>query len=632
MDNRSIFISIIFVCCFYFFNLVTGQALLELLKVKTNKALSTITGLILLFAMTEIMCIPFMLFRGEFKVLFILFCTVELLTFILSSIYLFWYKNDYSILKFDYKKSISIWVLLIIVFVLVQTLVPTFFSRHDGDDAFYIAIATSIQQTGKVFANNPSIGLNKFPFPTNYSFTSFEVLVTIFSQILNFDPVTVFHSLMPLSMIPLSYISNYAFALALFPKKKNKAIYFTLFVAVLTFFNGFTGCLPSSVILLRPWMGKSVMIAVLFPVFIAYFIYFYRSTKRDPYFFLLGMSLIAAACASSTGLYLFPIEYFLLFMCFLLIKRFPLKETFVLLVKAFLSVVPMLIILGWFYINLKNGNELEIISEFETEKDWLGELDYIVNSNWTFLIIYILSFVYFIFFGNEIERLLFVILPVALLLTFLNPLLHQFVGRNLTSLPTYWRLFWLILYYPSIITCAMSAYKEIDSKYLKVVGLLPIIALCNPYFLSLSDWKYTGVENSKKIPNYVFEAIDTIKDNTNTDNPNDLYLLSLPAYNIFVRQCTGEISLVMPRLNYVKEAFESINQESDFKYVRNLFKFDKDDIIRDYVETFNMEDINKLGISLIIATNERPELNQEFKLVMLPNKDYLYIKKGIYGQ
>lgn len=642
MNTTQITITFVYIIGFYLYIFTIGSATLIALRAKYNRALAILTGLMEVFALTEIIAMPFMQTQGDYQTFFIIFISLLIFILVLSLNFLV-HNNKLDVYRIELNKYTNISVIILLILIVLQIAVPTAFSRFDGDDAFYIAVSTSIQTTGKIFINNPSIGLDEFIFPLNYRFTAYEILITVLSNLTYFDPVVFYHTLCPLTFIPIYYLAFLALAKAIFPKnyQRRKQYLFLFIICLLTLFDNYSNYLASSFELLKAWMGKSSTINLCYTTFLAYFIYLIRDEikerKNTKYFILVAISLIAGACTSAVGLYLIPVAYFCLFISSLLVlyvKDFKNKfrEILNFILKAFLSALPSFLLLLGFYIMLRTNNGFYQLNSFESERTWLEDASLIFGGNIFLAGFYLISVLYFAFFGNKIMRIIFFINPIILLLTFVNPLLHDIVGRYLTSLPLYWRFFWL---FPYFITIACFIVKSLENfnfefKKFRFIVFIPLILICLPVNFALNETKYYQVENSAKIPSDIAPTVQTILSNVNTQNPNNLYLLSLPSYNIYLRQYTGKIALVMPRLNFVEEAYYYAGKKKEFEVLKHLFTYDEENIIKGLQEKFKLEDLELLNISLIIAPEAHTELSDTYTEIILNNEDYLYIRNDIY--
>lgn len=649
MNTLQVIQSVGFGLGFFIYCYFTGAALLELLRVRSSRSMATLTGLITLFAVTELISLPFMLNKGEYVVLFNIMITTAIFSFVISLHFLFVIRKRFDLLKFDFSDFGAFLPILLLVLICVQTAVPVFTSRFDGDDAFYIAVSTSIQTTGRIFLNNPSIGLDAFIFPPNYQFTAYEILITIFSTISHIEPVVLYHSVLPALYMPLYYLANLALAQVLFPGKRKKDILaqygFVTLIALLTIFDAYSNYLSSSFIQLKAWMGKTCLINFCFVLFLCFFILAYRTEKKEytkilspnaSYFLLIALCLVAGAGTSAVGLYLIPVSFFTLTIAALITlsyKRedhewFKIRLNFG--IKAFLAAIPSACLLLGFFFFIINSPGLEQLNNFDSNRTWLQDAALMFEGSIPTFCLYIVSCFYFLFFGEKAEKTVFFYGPIILLLTFVNPLFHEVVGRYLTSMPLYWRFFWLFPTFITISAFIISILKEYSPEKWRWIVLIPLLFIFVPSNFALTDSKYYASENSAKIPNDISTTASTIMSFVNTNDPNDLYLLALPHYNIYMRQYTGTIALVMPRMNFVEEAYQLAGKEEDFKILKRLFTLDSEGTINGLIETFNLGHLKQLGINLIIAPEEHPELETQFKRVELKNGDTLYIRNEIF--
>ncbi len=627
MDVTQILYVLFLLSCAVIVPYILGAAITLSLKIRFSRACAYITGIVFVYALNEVLCLPFMLTEGDYEKALLLFVMLITVCFFIALLYLS--ENGYLQKLLKIPKSFDLLTVSIFVLILLQMAVEAFYTRIDGDDAFYIAITTTIQQTGKIFSNNPSIGLDAFVFPPNYKFTAFEILTTFLSTLFHIDGVVLCHSVFPVIVIGASYVAYLMLAQSLFEETKKQKL-FVLILALLTLFDGYSNYLSSSFILLKAWMGKTLTINICCVALLSYFMEIYKKslngTLSGAYFLLIAICLISGPGTSAVGLYLLPVYYFILFVgYFFYIKR---SQKLKYVIFSVLAAVPSaLFLLGYFFM-LRTDRGLSQLLSFEQTKTWLEIATEYFGDNWFLFLVYVFFGFYFILTGNVRERVSFGFAPLLLLISFLNPFLYPFVGHYLTSFPVYWRFFWLL---PVFFTISAGLVRLLEGKRsLKAISLVLLVFFLVPSAFALTDVKYYGAENSAKIPDATVSAVKTIKENVTTDDPQKLYLLALPAYNIYVRQYTGEIAMVLPRANYVEEAFRLAGREYESHLIGNLFTYDEKKNISGFVDRFDPAVLKQLGITLIIAPSPRPELSGDFVELHMENKDYLYIEKSIF--
>lgn len=635
MTANQIFLSALFITSVYLYCFVTGTGVLRLLRLPHSGALAVMTGLMALFAGFELLALPFMLTAGSFRTLTIISLVFGAACFF-TALYTCFIRGRTPLPTAPQTGWLG-WVIFCII--AVQVAVPVCFARFDGDDAFYIAITTSIQATGKVFANNPSIGLDAFAYPPNYRFTAYEVLITLLGECFHIEPVVMDHTLLPALFIPMYYLANLCLARALYPENRKKQQWFVLLIALFTLFDAYSNYLSSSFLLIKAWMGKGATINHCFIVFLAAFIRMYRAQRADKdttgWFMLITLCLIAGVGTSSVGLYLIPVAYFCLAGAALFTlngenktQTRALRADFV--KKAVLSALPSALFLLCYWLMLKQSGGLSQLNAFNSKRSWLDDAALMFKYGLLSLAFYLLGAFYFGLKGNALQRTLFFLGPLVLFLTFLNPLLQPYVGRYLTSQPLYWRFFWLLPLFPTMAAFVIAIWSRYRQRWAHLLLAAALLVIFSPPNFALTQDKYFAPENAGKIPNEIPQTAAAILSHVTTEDPNDLYLLALPKYNIYMRQYTGHIALVMPRLNYVKEAYAYAGRQAALKKLLALFTYDKDGNVDQIVQKLNPAVLRELGITLVITPDSRPELEKAYRKIPLENGDTLYIQNEIF--
>ena len=208
--------------------------------------------------------------------------------------------------------------------------------------------------------------------------------------------------------------------------------------------------------------GKATMIAIVFPLLLSTCTNIMRTirnsginSKRE--WLAVTIVLTAGIELSIVGIFLPVILYFCFGAAFLIGTKFQYFSKIIL--PAILSTVPV-IICGIFVISpaltLFSDSE-EIIVNSTTQIITHHNSILLLFSSWKShfleaidfwqLILFLGGAVYYSFHGSQIEKILFVLSPLVLLLTFLNPFLCGIVSKYITTPIVYWRLWGLLPIY-----------------------------------------------------------------------------------------------------------------------------------------------------------------------------------------
>lgn len=602
---------ILFTVVFLLYIDCTGAALNGLLKRTTGRIDDLLTGFLAALACFELTALPFMLTRGNFYALETVSLVCALILFVLSVFYLYKKGRLRQLFHFRFKPD-WLWILTLILIV-AQTIYPALMSHFEGDDSFYIAVSSSAIYSGKIFAFDPSLGLSAIPFPDKYIFTAYELFNAVCCSVFKLDTAVFNHTYLVLLYIPFSYSAMYCLSGKLFGRDKSKArALFLLMFWLITCFCGYTGYFRSTFMIFKPWLGKSVMINIVWPMFLCYFL---EAREKAGAFIAIVVALIAGVSCSVVGLYLLPVS----FACLVLVRTVtsPNRKYFL---KCCLTALPsLLLLLLYLWMMVKSGG-LGEVTDISFTRDWMGEFTMYFRNNLLFPILYAVSVIWFLVRGNQSEKLLFVWYPLCLFVTFLNPLLYQVVARYLTGIPVYWRLIWLIPLLITICTAFVQAFFALK-KYWKLLMLIPVALIIVFGRWSFSDQYFYPAENEYKISGKAEDAIETIRSHfADEDAAGTAVVFSNSDYNEYIRQAAPDIALAWARDSYVSEGYARIGRTADFETLQKQYDvYTK----KDGNDRFDPEVLKEFGINTVIVSEEHPELDG-WTSIQLENGDLVY--------
>lgn len=206
------------------------------------------------------------------------------------------------------------------------------------------------------------------------------------------------------------------------------------------------------------WEGKAVLIAVVFPLLLSSCLTLYR--RIDRFAFREWLPVLAVMLAgvelSVIGVFLPVILYFSFGAAILIAGGF--RSWKRLWKPVLVTVIPVAIFAGLSYLAVAGGTDLldrgtissgagavQGSSPAALLDSWMGCF-WQAADFWQF-VLYAAAAVYALVRGSKAQRVLLVLAPVILLLTFLNPLLSDLVSKYVTTPIVYWRLFWLFPIY-----------------------------------------------------------------------------------------------------------------------------------------------------------------------------------------
>jgi len=528
---------------------IIGKALTCIFTGNETATTQTAIGFVIIIAVFQIISLPFMYHSGDFNTLYFLFLSVLFIAVIIS---LFLIRKNMvlnrklltanlkDVFTHPKKHFLSFAIILLIMF---QMAIMVFLQSSALDDSFYIAVTSTTLSTGKIMGLDPISGFSSISYIEKYMLVGYEIFMAVLSRLFHINPAVLYHTAIPIFIIGLHYFLVYGIGRKLFDKR-NHALVFVLIICILNLFSSYSRLSEGAFLLLRPWMGKAVLVNILLPFLLYVFISIFNHSKvKIKDILLLTAILWAGNFCTTVGLFLMPIFYFGFAASFLVYTR-SIKDSWKL-------VLPILFILPFVYIKASLltpnfgtasagsvANQNNMIFFLEAGR-FFGEHIHTI-------LIYVVSLAYILIMSDRIKRFLISIPVIVIGLTFLNPLFADIVVRYVTTSAVYWRLFWCLQYNVVVGTALVLLLEKFTNikKKITVLALFLVILLFGHTWMLTSD-NYQYADNKYKLHDATIEISDTIIN----DKDDEALLLAPNPICLEVRQYTGDIMLISSRYN-----------------------------------------------------------------------------------
>ena len=241
-------------------------------KLQTT-GVTLLIGYLLLFALLEIVGIPVMLlsvYHGYSRMV-VLHAVLQVLG--AGAGYGFWiYRkknaqkrsgavketNRFSWLQ---REPYDTWegrILLVLFLLLVGFQLYMAFTRasFDGDDAYYVVQALTAQQTDTLYRIDPNRGVS-VPLDARHALALFPIWEAFVGTMCGIHATIMAHSVVPLLLIPLTYLIYYEIGRELFWNNKRLLPMFLTLMALWQMFGNVSIYTTETFFLTRTWQGKS---------------------------------------------------------------------------------------------------------------------------------------------------------------------------------------------------------------------------------------------------------------------------------------------------------------------------------------------------------------------------------------
>lgn len=208
------------------------------------------------------------------------------------------YKGQLSLLK-DHKVLVGIFA----VIWLIQMLVLVFWAVNDGDDAYYMAVASVAENSESMYtANVYSFGGTELNY--RYALAPFPVWIAFLSKISGVHTLIIGHIVLGIVLVTMSYHIYAQIGEVLFGDDYGKRILMLIWVAVLFIWGNTSSHTAESFLLLRSRQGKALVAGLVFPAMIYLLLKIGHALEKKLQItfreFLLAAVMILVGCLGST--------------------------------------------------------------------------------------------------------------------------------------------------------------------------------------------------------------------------------------------------------------------------------------------------------------------------------------------
>lgn len=265
-------------------------------KLQTT-GVTLLIGYLLLFALLEIVGIPVMLFSVYHGYSRMVIFYAVLLVLGAGTGYGFWIYRKKKAQKrsgaveetnrFQWfrKEPYDTWegrLLLILFLLLVGFQLYMAFTRasFDGDDAYYVVQALTAQQTDTLYRIDPNRGVS-VPLDARHALALFPIWEAFVGTMCGIHATIMAHSVVPLLLIPLTYLIYYEIGRELFCNKKRLLPMFLALMALWQMFGNVSIYTTETFFLTRTWQGKSFAGNFIIPAVFWIFLCLFRESDRE---------------------------------------------------------------------------------------------------------------------------------------------------------------------------------------------------------------------------------------------------------------------------------------------------------------------------------------------------------------
>lgn len=289
-------------------------------------------GYILMWALFQLIAVPFVLKAGDFLQVELVFELLSLTLAISGALLLFlqakakgdFRKNGRNALKRALKAlwcpegmlSLFLWGVFA-AGLLFQAVQAYRLAYADGDDAYYIPVSTAANLGGGMYAIDSYTGA-PIPLDIRHGLAPFPLWISFIAAKCGVNAAVAAHSLIPLALIPITYVLYLEIGRLLcgdvlsgregrWPGQKTLLPLFMIFVSLLQIFGNYSIYPASTFLLTRTRQGKAALGNIILPFFLLLLYRIAEEVKergracRRNVFWLMAAMTAGCLCSTMAG-------------------------------------------------------------------------------------------------------------------------------------------------------------------------------------------------------------------------------------------------------------------------------------------------------------------------------------------
>lgn len=278
-----------------------------------------ISGQMILWAVFQLVCVPFVLLEKEFHQVVTVFAGASVLLAIMgTALFLRDRKKSFQVVASRTVQVHYQWIVfgVLLVFQLVQAVRLAY---GDGDDAYYVAVSTITEDAETMYRKLPYTG-GSAEVDIRHGLAPFPIWIAFLARISGMKAVSMAHVAMPLMLIPMTYGIFYLLGKRLFHKRKKLLAPFMIMTEILVLFGDYSMYTMEHFMLARSRQGKAALGSIVLPMLLFMLLMLLdrlQEKKKLPmvYWGLLCSVMLTGCLCSTMGAFLLCLMVAVIGLC-----------------------------------------------------------------------------------------------------------------------------------------------------------------------------------------------------------------------------------------------------------------------------------------------------------------------------
>jgi hypothetical protein len=206
------------------------------------------------------------------------------------------------------KKTKATWIMWIVcALLLLFPIVMSFLYQYaDGDDSYYLALATAISKSGMINGNLPYTG-GTTSLDVRHAWAGGVSFTAYLSRVTGLHTAIIAHFLLPPFLFVIMYLIYWLIGRTLLKSNKEYLPFFMMIISIMYIFGNVSIYTETTFMITRTWQGKAMFSNLIVPVLILSFLKMKEKGNTPIYWIAIAFIGIASIFTSTMGIFFSPV-------------------------------------------------------------------------------------------------------------------------------------------------------------------------------------------------------------------------------------------------------------------------------------------------------------------------------------
>ena len=189
-------------------------------------------------------------------------------------------RTDVRLVKPQYTREGLIYWMLFAVILILQLVLAVYYAPFDGDDAYYVVESLIAQEVDVMNTIVPYTGIST-QLNMRHAMAVFTMWIAYIARMSGIHATIVSHTVMPLILLPVSYLIQLEIGRILFRDRRGQLPIFMVLIALIRMYGNTSIYTAETFLMMRTWQGKAMVATCILPLILWVFLWLFEDCRKD---------------------------------------------------------------------------------------------------------------------------------------------------------------------------------------------------------------------------------------------------------------------------------------------------------------------------------------------------------------